>query len=523
MTGGRPPSPGGLWLASPVLAAACAALAAIFVTAPARAAVAWCGAAATLAVAAAAHEVVRRGREITAAHQRAERQLADLEHYCLEVMPPVVEAVQRGEVPGDVLPPSLHPADSDPRLVTAHEKLTSTVVRAVQDREFQRDSARRAIVAIACRIQAEIHRLQADLRRMQFKHPAPETLGDLMHLEHGVNVAGRVATSLAVLGGGSPARQWQKPVSLYDVLRAGSAPIAEYLRIELHRIAEIAVLGPAVEPLSLVFSELMDNATRYSPPSTKVVVNTEEVASGIEVSIEDKGVGLTEETRRHAEFLLTQAQNGLDLEDLGETARMGLRVAGVLAGRLGLRISLRPSTCDGVRAVVFVPHDLLTALPMEAYARVGGRPPGPVTRRRAMAGPPPAPAHPAARPPAARSAAGADADGGPAAVERNANGLPQRRRSAAVPTTGAGGTGTLGGRYGVFGAPGAEAAGRSPLLTHPGTGLWTGAFFAGPDGAEPDGDKPGCAEPGGSTAPPQPPTPPAPRRAPDRPAAGDDS
>ncbi|MFP8885056.1 ATP-binding protein [Streptomyces mangrovi] len=514
LTGGRRPSPGGLWLASPVLVAACTALAALFVTAPARAAVAWCGAAATLAVAAAACEVVRRGREITAARQRAERQLADLEHYCLEIMPPVVEAVQRGEAPGDVLPPSLHPADSDPRLVTAHEKLTGTVVRAVQDREFQRDSARRAIVNIACRIQAEIHRLQADLRRMQFKHPAPEILGDLMHLEHGVNVAGRVATSLAVLGGGSPARQWQKPVSLYDVLRAGSAPIAEYLRIELHRIAEVAVPGPAVEPLSLVFSELMDNATRYSPPSTKVVVNTEEVASGIEVSIEDKGVGLTEETCRHAEFLLTQAQNGLDLEDLGETARMGLRVAGVLAGRLGLRISLRPSTCDGVRAVVFVPHDLLTALPMEACARGGGHPPGPVTRQRAMAGPS-APTHPAGPPPAPRPwpAAGADADGEPAVVERNANGLPQRRRSAAVPTTGAGGTGTLGGGYGVSGAQGAEAAGRSPLETHPDTGLWTGAFFAGPGGAEP----------GGNTAPPPHPTTPAPRRAPDRPAAGDES
>ncbi len=523
LTGGRRPSPGGLWFASPVLVAACTVLAALFVTAPARAAVAWCGAVATLAVAAAACEVVRRGRETAAAHQRAERQLADLEHYCLEVMPPVVEAVQRGEAPGDVLPPSLHPADSDPRLVTAHEKLTGTVVRAVQDRELQRDSARRAIVNIACRIQAEIHRLQADLRRMQFKHPAPEILGDLMHLEHGVNVAGRVATSLAVLGGGSPARQWQKPVSLYDVLRAGSAPIAEYLRIELHRIAEIAVPGPVVEPLSLVFSELMDNATRYSPPSTKVVVNTEEVASGIEVSIEDKGVGLTEETRRHAEFLLTQAQNGLDLEDLGETARMGLRVAGVLAGRLGLRISLRPSTCDGVRAVVFVPHDLLTALPMEAYARVGGRPPGPVTRRRAMAGPP-APAHPAAPPPAARPwpAAGADADGEPAVAERNANGLPQRRRRhAAVPPAG---------------APGAEAAGRSPLDTHPDTGLWMGAFFAGPDGAAgPDGDKPGGAESGGNTppspplapspapSPPPHPTTPAPRRAPDRPAAGDES
>jgi signal transduction histidine kinase len=497
-----------VWLAFPVLVAACAAAAAFSLTAPARAAVAWCGAVATLAVAAAAYEVIRRGRAITAEQLLAERLLADLERYCHEIMPPVVEAVQRGEAPGDVLPPSLHPADSDPRLVAAHEKLTTTVVRAVQDREFQRDSARRAIVNIACRIQAEIHRLQADLRRMQFKHPGPEILGDLMHLEHGVNVAGRVATSLAVLGGGSPARQWQKPVSLHDVLRAGSAPIAEYLRIELHRISEVAVLGPAVEPLSLVFSELMDNATRYSPPSTKVVVNTEEVASGVEVSIEDKGVGLTEETRRHAEFLLTQALDGLDLEDLGETARMGLRVAGIMAGRLGLRISLRPSTCDGVRAVVYVPHDLLTALPMDAYSRVGGRPPGPVNRRQAMSGPRPHTAEAAGEP----------------VVERNANGLPQRRRRrVAEPLPGAGGTAGAGIR---LDAAGREAAGRPPLETHPDTGLWMGAFFAEsggakPGGAESGGDGDGGASAGGSPA--APPRTPVPRQAPNRPATGDES
>lgn len=502
LTGGRRPAPGGVWLASPVLVAACAAVAVSAVTAPARAAVAWCGAVATLLVAAAACEAARRGRAATAAERRAERQLADLEHYCRTVMPPAVAAVQRGEAPADVLPDPLHPADSDPRLVAAHRELTRVVLQALQEREYRRDSARRAIVNIACRIQAEIHRLQADLRRMQFKHAGPEVLGDLMHLEHGVNVAGRVATSLAVLGGGSPARQWQKPVSLYDVLRAGSAPIAEYLRIDLHRIAEVAVLGPAVEPLSLVFSELMDNATRYSPPSTKVVVNTEEVASGVEVSIEDKGVGLTEETRKHAEFLLTQALDGLDLEDLGETARMGLRVAGIMAGRLGLRISLRPSTCDGVRAVVYVPHDLLTSLPMDSYPRVGGRPPGPVTRR---------PAHAAPR---AAVPSGPDADAGAGrAAERNTGGLPQRRRHRARDTPG-GASGAAAPAAGG-GASAGDPAGRSPLETHPETGLWMGDFFTrpadgrgGPSGDGPSGDG---AAPASRTSPVH--------RAPDRPAA----
>ncbi|MFH0249484.1 hypothetical protein ACG5V6_14820, partial [Streptomyces chitinivorans] len=107
--------------------------------------------------------------------------------------------------------------------------------------------------------------------------------------------------------------------------------------------------------------------------------------------------------------------------------------------------------------------------------------------------------------------------------------LPADRR-AAVPPAGAGGTGVPGGGYGVSGAPGAEAAGRSPLETHPDMGLWMGAFFAGPDGDKPGGAEaggagPGAAETAGDTAPAPPPPPktPSPRRAPDRPAAGDES
>jgi hypothetical protein len=264
---------------------------------------------------------------------------------------------------------------------------------------------------------------------------------------------------VAVLGGGAPVRRWQRPIALYDVMRAGSGPITEYLRVEQHRVADVAVVGHAVEPLVLVLGELLDNATRYSPPTTTVVMNTEEVASGIEVSIEDKGTGLTEESRRRAEFLLAQGVDGLDLEDLGETARIGLRVAGILAGQLGVRISLRPSTCDGVRAVVFLPRDLLTAAP----------PPN-VTRRAAH----PAPAgSPAAEP----------------AYERNAHGLPQRRRRAAPGPAAAAGR-----RAEATPAEGGGAAERE-------SGLWVDDFFAAArsDGASAPGEPAG----NGGEAPPR--------------------
>lgn len=409
---GRRAGRAGVWFLPPVLAAGLTV--AVLALAPSgiRAPLAGCGALAVLVAAAMAGEAVRRGRVIDALHERLDQGVADAERLARHTVPTTVvrarQAITGADAPEPVIP-QLPETGADPRLTEAHRRMLRTVVDAVQDREYQRDSARRAIVNIACRIQAEVHRLQDDLGKMQFRHGSPDVLGDLMHLEHGINVAGRVATSLAVLGGGSPVRQWRKPVSLYDVLRAGSGPIAEYLRVEQHRVVEVAVVGPAVEPMILVLGELLDNATRYSPPSTTVVMNTEEVASGVEVSIEDKGMGLSEEARERAEFLLNQALDGLDLEDLGETARIGLRVAGILAHRYNLRISLRPSTCEGVRAVVFIPHELLTALPMPTYP-TGAEP------------------HPAER--AARRGVSRDDDA--PEYERNAKGLPQRRRQAGV-------------------------------------------------------------------------------------------
>src|SRR5690606_27723944 len=199
--------------------------------------------------------------------------------------------------------------------------------------------------------------------RMQFRHGSPAMLNDLMRVEHGINVAGRFAAGLAVLGGGGPERRWSNPVSLYGVIRAGSGPIHEYLRVEQQRAGERGGRGDAVAPLIVILGGLLDSASRYSPPASMVLMDSEAVATGVESSVQDKGTGLSEERRRRAEFLLNQGVDGIDMEGLGETARLGLRVAGILAHQIGARISLRPSTCDGVRAVVFVPQELLTPAP----------------------------------------------------------------------------------------------------------------------------------------------------------------
>jgi hypothetical protein len=140
--------------------------------------------------------------------------------------------------------------------------------------------------------------------------------------------------------------------------------------------------------------------------------------------------------------MLREAQEGIDLNDLGETPRLGLAVVGRLAQAYGFQVSLRPSAYGGVRAVLIVPQDLLTATPATTERAHGiGVASGP--RRAVAAIPRPALASrqtvtaSAVRPPSGpqpweseRNPAMTEQN--PAVTERAANGLPQRRRHAAA-------------------------------------------------------------------------------------------
>lgn len=449
------------WLVPPLLIAACAAAAAFAVPAAHRAAVLCAGAAAAAVAAAMAGETARRGRTIAELRRRLDDHVADASHLAHEVLPAAMSRARREAEPTRRLPALTPGSTTEPAMAEALDAVLHRVTDALTEMELQRTSGKEAIVNVAGRIQAEINRMRDEIREMQFRHQGPGMLSDLMRVEHGINVAGRFAAALAVLGGGTPARRWLRPVSLFDVMRAGTGPIYEYRRVEQQKVVDVGVRGDVVEPLILILGELLDNATRYSPPAAKVIMNAEEVATGVEISVEDRGTGLSEERRRRAEFLLHQGVDGvIDFEDLGESARLGLRVAGILASQINARVSLRPSTCDGVRAVVFVPEELLA--------------------------PAPPPLGPAADNPHPARRGGYDAQrfGEPAQddlyeYERGPGGLPQRRRRAPLRSTT---------------APPPPPPRPEPRPLHPGeaaarerprgrdtseAGSWVGAFFTG--------------------------------------------
>ncbi|MFE9683298.1 sensor histidine kinase [Streptomyces sp. NPDC002701] len=435
-----------LLLPAIVMAAATGAAVAL-VAQPARTAVGWCGALATLLVIATAAEAVRRGRVIRAVRAELTRRTeamqrrvslhdAEIDHLREQLLPTVLKGMRGGRAPEEVVRRLI---DSDPaqrNIPRSQRALLIEVMKIIDHEELQREAAQRSFVNIARRVQAIVHQQNVELREMEEDHGRnPEVFDDLLRIDHGTALIGRLADSIAVLGGGRPGRQWPAPVPLYSVLRGAMSRILEYRRIELHSIAKVAVNGIHVEPVIHAAAELLDNATRYSPPHTKVHVTAVEVQTGVAIEIEDAGVSLSEEARTRAERMLEQAAKGPDLNQLGEDPRLGLAVVGRLMDTYDMQVSLRQSAYGGVRAVLVVPRKLLTtdedapglahgigaaAVPKVDFDGVEG-PQRQEKKRRPTTGP------------RINVPEGMEDDDVPVVTEWTEGGLPQRRSKVKVP------------------------------------------------------------------------------------------
>jgi signal transduction histidine kinase len=427
-----------------ILMAAATGAAVAVVTEPARAAVGWCGALATLLVIATGAEAVRRGRvssALRAEHARhsayLERRIAGHEEEMTrigrEVMPAALHYMRRGHTPREVM---LYLGQLDPsyaELGKPQRDLIRMVLETIDQEEALRDSAQRSFVDIARRVQAIVHQQNNELREMEEDHGRnPEVFDDLLRIDHGTALIGRLADSISVLGGGRPGRQWPQPVALYSVLRGAMSRILEFRRIHLASIAKVNIKGTAVEPVIHAAAELLDNATRYSPPNTKVHVTATEVQTGVCIEIEDAGVNLSEESRLRIEGLLERAKAGTDLQDLAGQPRLGLAVVGRLCTAHKMDVSLRPSAYGGVRAVLIVPSDMMTDEPGVGLAHGIGAISIPTPGPDALPGPARKPKK--RRPTSPLIPAGVSMeDDLPEVTEWTAGGLPQRRSRVKMP------------------------------------------------------------------------------------------
>ncbi|MFF1438862.1 ATP-binding protein [Streptomyces sp. NPDC058295] len=283
-----------------------------------------------------------------------------------------------------------------------YSALENEYAQSVEAAQEQAEEATKTVLKSAMRtLQGLAAEQQLIVSRLQNKYGESVILQDLLEIDHTNSQFGRRAQSIAVLCDGWLGRA-RDVASVYDVVRSAQGRVRHYRRVEILSQVDFGITSRAVEPVALALAELLDNATSYSSPDTVVEINIRTVPKGICIVVDDAGVGMNDEERARADKLLS-SQRVSGVSALGNPPQFGFAVIGVLSERFGFEVSVdSTSPYGGVRAVLLLPHDLLTNAPEQ-------REPAPVV------------------PAVATTAARSGPEGG-LSTSTTADGLPKRRR-----------------------------------------------------------------------------------------------
>jgi signal transduction histidine kinase len=293
--------------------------------------------------------------------RRLVRELSSLRETALELanerLPDVVSRLAAGEEvdASAQAPPVTATSDEVRQVGEAFATVQRTAVEAAVGQAKLREGISHIFRNLARRSQSLLHRQLTLLDVMERRARDPQELDDLFRVDHLATRMRRHAESLIILSGEAPARGWRNPVPLVDVLRAAVAEVEDYTRIKVSATTQASLAGPAVGDVIHMIAELAENATIYSPPQTPVSITGSVVGQGFAVEIEDRGLGMS---TAHRDEINAQLENPPAF-DLSGSDQLGLFVAGQLAKRQNIRISLRSSAYGGTTAIVLIPRSLV--------------------------------------------------------------------------------------------------------------------------------------------------------------------
>jgi signal transduction histidine kinase len=243
----------------------------------------------------------------------------------------------------------------------AADEVRRSAAEANAAQEKMRDGLRQVLVSLGKRNSSLLHRQLRILDELEKQANSPQALADLFALDHLTTRMRRHAESLTIVAGSAPARPVSDPVPVIDVIRAAAAEVEDYKRVAVITDADAAIAAPAVTDMIHLLSELIENATLFSPSATRVEVKAESVANGFAIEVEDRGLGIAAEQMSK---LNAQLADPPDF-DAADADRLGLFVVGRLAARHGVQVSLNPSAYRGTKAVLILPESVVTAAPVQ--------------------------------------------------------------------------------------------------------------------------------------------------------------
>src|SRR5215218_3515826 len=309
-----------------------------------------------------------------------------------------LRTTERGDLDVQVEPLGIRSKDEIGQVAQAVDDIQQVAVRLATEQAGLRRSIGDMFTNLARRSQTLIDRQLELIDDLERNETDPQTLEHLFRLDHLATRMRRNAEDLIVLSGAETGRHWAQQMTVVDVVRAAAAEVEEYQRVELLPLADLEVAGHVAVDVIHLLAELVENATAFSPPNTKVQIAGQAVPHGYVIEIEDRGLGMSDEELIQANERLANPPE----IDFALSRVLGLYVVGRLGQRHGIKVQLRHSWYGGVTALTLLPHALLVwpkapqAIPEPVQAVVPGRgelpPPRPPDGADRARGPEPQPA-----------------------------------------------------------------------------------------------------------------------------------
>ncbi|HEU4346264.1 MAG TPA: nitrate- and nitrite sensing domain-containing protein, partial [Actinoplanes sp.] len=244
-------------------------------------------------------------------------------------------------------------------------------VRIAAEQAALRTSVSAMFLNLARRSQNLVDRMIGELDRFERDEEDPKRLARLFELDHLATRMRRNDENLLVLAGADSSPPRREDALLVDALRAAQSEVELYNRIEFGTVdTDISIAAMAVNDVVRLVAELLDNATRFSPPNTVVVADGRRIRDYVVIQVEDRGLGLSDEQTDLLNRRLAEPPS----VDVAAFRLMGLAVVGRLAHRYGIRVELRANLEGGTIAQVILPGSVVVLPNRPIETRTGRTP-----------------------------------------------------------------------------------------------------------------------------------------------------
>ncbi|WP_280446227.1 ATP-binding protein [Nocardia brasiliensis] len=304
-----------------------------------------------------------------------------------EDLPRELEQARSGGATPEIARVDVHTTEEIGQLARAVDDIHQAALHLAADQARLRLQIGNMFETLSRRSQSLVEQQLALIEDLEHDEDNTERLQSLFRLDHLATRMRRNGDNLLVLAGTALRRGQLHPVQLSDMLWSAVSQVEDYQRVEITAVPEGIVAGEPAIDIEHLLAELIDNALRYSPPTTPVTVSVARaVDGGYLIEVTDRGLGMATDDLQVINDRL--ASGG---EVTVETARrMGLFVVGRLAKRHTITASLRRTSTmaqqPGITASVHLPGALVSP-PLDATDPTGQQlhftgdyaPPAPLT------------------------------------------------------------------------------------------------------------------------------------------------